>query len=182
MGIMNIVWPVAALYAGPLAVWAYVKIGRPSIKRSKPFWQNVLVGALHCGSGCTIGDLLAEIFLFFVPVTLAGSGVFGAWAIEYGFAIAIGLLFQYYAIKPMRHLSAGKTLAAAFKADILSLTFWQIGMYGWMAISFFVFFHRVLKASDPAFWLMMQLAMLVGLITAYPINWWLLRKGVKEPM
>lgn len=29
---------------------------------------------------------------------------------------------------------------------------------------------------------MMQIAMIAGFITAYPVNWWLLRKGIKEKM
>jgi len=29
---------------------------------------------------------------------------------------------------------------------------------------------------------MMQIAMLIGFLTAYPVNWWLLRAGLKEKM
>jgi hypothetical protein len=29
---------------------------------------------------------------------------------------------------------------------------------------------------------MMQLAMMAGFLTAYPVNWWLLRSGMKETM
>jgi Domain of unknown function (DUF4396) len=29
---------------------------------------------------------------------------------------------------------------------------------------------------------MMQLAMLAGFVTSYPVNWWLIRIGVKERM
>ena len=32
------------------------------------------------------------------------------------------------------------------------------------------------------FWFMMQIAMLAGFVTSYPVNWWLLRSGVKEKM
>lgn len=28
--------------------------------------------------------------------------------------------------------------------------------------------------------LMMKIAMLIGFITAYPVNWWQLKKGIKE--
>jgi hypothetical protein len=33
-----------------------------------------------------------------------------------------------------------------------------------------------------AFWLMMQIAMILGLATTFPMNWWLIRRGVKEAM
>jgi hypothetical protein len=29
---------------------------------------------------------------------------------------------------------------------------------------------------------MMQIAMVVGFLTTYPVNWWLIRKGIKEKM
>lgn len=148
----------------------------------KPFWQSVALGAMHCGSGCSLGDLLVETFVYFVPLVLFGRALFGAWVLDYAVAFLIGILFQYYAIAPMRHLGPKEGLKAALKADTLSLTSWQIGMYGWMAIATFLIFGHELKANDPVFWFMMQLAMVLGFLTAYPVNWWLIRSGVKEKM
>ncbi|MEO8630319.1 MAG: DUF4396 domain-containing protein, partial [Betaproteobacteria bacterium] len=39
-----------------------------------------------------------------------------------------------------------------------------------------------LPKSSPVFWFMMQIAMLFGFLTSYPVNWWLLRTGIKETM
>jgi hypothetical protein len=189
MAVMNIVWPVTALYSGPLGLIAYYTIGRKSSNKHQhhsekqlPMWQSVLTGALHCGSGCTLGDMISAVFLLMVPVTLWNSKLAGDWAVEYVAAFVLGIVFQYYAIKPMKQLGAKDALIAALKADALSLTFWQIGMYGWMAVANFLIFHHLLKASEPAFWLMMQIGMLCGLLTAYPVNWFLIKKGVKERM
>jgi hypothetical protein len=71
---------------------------------------------------------------------------------------------------------------AAVKADALSLAAWQVGMYGWMALVIFVIFHHDFPKSDVRFWFLMQLAMLVGFCTSYPVNWWLLRTCRKEAM
>ena len=188
MWIMNLVWPLTALYAGPFSLLLYFGLGRTADKNNlnndtkKPFWQSVLTGTLHCGSGCAFGDLIAANLLLIIHVTLFGSKLYGEWAIDFVLAFLIGIIFQYFAIKPMRKLSAKDTLLAALKADTLSLTFWQLGMYGWMAVCDFVIFDHILKASTPVFWLMMQIAMLFGLLTAYPINWWLIKKGIKEAM
>jgi hypothetical protein len=38
------------------------------------------------------------------------------------------------------------------------------------------------EVDSPEFWFMMQLAMLIGFVTAYPVNWWLIRVGIKEAM
>jgi len=181
MKIMNVVWPVTALYSGPIGLLLYLYIGRKQTK-NKPFWQSVLTGTLHCGGGCTLGDLLAANLLLLFPLKIFGSQLAAEWTVEYIAAFTLGIIFQYYAIKPMKNLSIKEGFAAALKADALSLTFWQIGMYGWMAISYFLIFHRLLKATEPVFWLMMQFGMLLGLITALPVNWWLIKKGIKEAM
>ena len=197
MWIMNVVWPLSALYAGPLGAWAYFRLGRqasdervkaarsrdetPPHKR-KPFWQSVAIGATHCGSGCTLGDIVAEWTVFFLPVTLFGSQVFGTWALDYALAFLFGIAFQYFTIKPARGLSMSDGLKSALKADVLSLTAWQIGMYGWMAVVLFVIFDHELSKTSPVFWFMMQLAMIAGFLTSYPVNWWLIRTGIKERM
>jgi hypothetical protein len=142
----------------------------------------VAVGAMHCGSGCTLGDICAEWLIFFVPFTILGEKIFGAWVIDYILAFVFGIAFQFFTIKPMRQVSTMEGLKAALKADTLSLTSWQLGMYGWMALVTFVMFARELEKTNPVFWFMMQIAMLCGFLTSYPINWWLLRKKIKETM
>jgi hypothetical protein len=193
MAIMNVVWPLTALYAGPLALLAYYKIGRLSTRNSqerqgqrtkpaKPFWQAVVVGATHCGSGCALGDLIAEWFVVAVPLTFLGRKLFGAWLLDFALAFLFGIAFQYFSIKPMRNLSPAQGLWAALKADTLSLVSWQTGMYGWMAFAIFGIFGHELAKTDPVFWFMMQIAMLAGFITAFPVNWWLIKAGIKEKM
>ncbi len=197
MKIMNLVWPITALYSGPLGLWAYYRLGRLSTRESvhrakelgqpppgknRPIWQSTFLGATHCGSGCTLGDIWAEWAVFFFPITLFGKTIFGAWALDFVLAFVIGVLFQYWTIKPMRDITVGRGIVEALKADFLSLTSWQIGMYGWMAIVTFGLFGHEIEKTSPLFWFMMQIAMLFGLMTSYPVNWWLLRKGIKERM
>jgi hypothetical protein len=210
MGIMNVVWPVTALFGTIWVTWQYVRYGRlgrdklaraamdrgepmPSLART-PFPIMVANGALHCGSGCMLGDICAEWLVFLAPSVavffgwhwLFGREIFAAWVVDFVFAYAFGVVFQYFSIKPMRDLTPGKAIWAAIKADTLSLTSWQIGMYGFMAFANFYVFHRVLgttmQTDTPEFWFAMQIAMLCGFATAYPMNWLLIRTGVKEKM
>ncbi len=210
MWIMNIVWPVTALFGGALVVWAYFGYGRlatdakaqaamarhqpmPSMALT-PFAVMVGKGTLHCGSGCTLGDICAEWLGFFVPVVATWFGwhwlfqekMFAVWVLDFIFAFGFGVAFQYFTIVPMRGLSPGQGLLAALKADTLSLTAWQVGMYGFMAIASFVLWRRLLGAelrvNSPEFWFMMQIAMWAGFATSYPVNWWLVRAGIKEKM
>lgn len=140
------------------------------------------VAATHCGSGCTLGDLTAEWIVFAAPLVLFGQKIFGSWLLDFLFAYLFGIAFQYFTIKPMKNLSPGQGLWAAVKADTLSLTAWQVGMYGWMAITTFLIFGHELPKTGPVFWFMMQIAMLAGFLTSYLVNWWLLRQGWKEVM
>ena len=101
---------------------------------------------------------------------------------DYILAYAFGIVFQFFAIAPMHHLSFLPGMQAAIKADRLTLTAFEIGLFGWMAGSYFVLFHPPLKPNQPVFWLMMQIGMVLGFITSYPANWLLIRLGIKEAM
>ncbi|MBD1548762.1 DUF4396 domain-containing protein [Roseibium aggregatum] len=210
MMIMNIVWPVTALFGSVPLLWFYFRYGRlathevahAAMKRGEempskvetPFPVIVGKGALHCGSGCMIGDVIAEWLAFAVPATALLFGwktvfedkIFAAWGLDFVFAFALGIVFQYLAIVPMRNLSMKEGLIAALKADTLSLVSWQVGMYGMMALLQFLVFPAAFATradvNTPEFWFAMQLAMLAGLLTSYPVNWYLITVGIKERM
>ncbi len=210
MWIMNVVWPVVALFGAIIALWAYVQYGRlatranvqaakrqgkaPPNMQHTPFSVMVGKGAAHCGSGCCLGDICAEWLTFAAPGIAVALGwgslfrekIFAVWILDFIFAFALGIVFQYFTIKPMRSLSVANGIKQALKADTLSLSAWQIGMYGYMAIAqFFIFrgmLHTPLEVNSAEFWFMMQIAMLAGFVTSYPVNWWLIRKGIKEKM
>lgn len=194
MKVMEAVWPVTALYAGPLAVVAYHRFGRPKSRRwlaehdrneppDKPWWATVSEGVSHCGAGCTLGDIIAEFAVFFLALKVAGETLFAEYIGDYVLAVALGLAFQYFAIAPMRGLGLRKGIIAAAKADILSLTAFEVGLFGWMALTSLVFFPAPhLHTDSPVYWFMMQIGMCLGFLTAYPANSWLIRRGIKEAM
>lgn len=180
MKVMNVVWPITGLYGGPLAVWAWFAIGRPQ-RNDKPFWQKVLVASTHCSAGCTVGDVAAIWGVFWTGLLLFRSPTATDYVSEFVMAYLFGIAFQYFSIVPMRHLPPGKGILAALKADTISLTAYEVGMFVAMALLTQAAGGRT-PPTDPMHWLIMQVAMLVGLATAYPANWWLLRKGWKEAM
>ena len=206
MWIMDVVWPVTALFGTVWVAWQYFAYGRlathekmqaamdrkqdPPSKRDTPFAVMVANGALHCGSGCMLGDIVAEWLVFAVPAvavafgyqSIFGDRIFAVWVVDYLFAYGFGIFFQYFTIAPMRGLGLGRGMIAAIKADTLSLTAWQIGMYGFMALAYFYVFGTKLQTDTVEFWFMMQIAMICGFLTAYPVNWWLIQSGIKERM
>lgn len=152
-------------------------------RMNQPHWQSVALSALHCGAGCTLADIIGEWLTNYVPVTVAGNQLVGNWVLDFILALIIGVYFQFYAIREMEKISIGHALSRAFKADFFSLLSWQIGMYGWMAIVYFVLFVNEPFPKDTwIFWFMMQLAMLFGFFCAYPMNVLLIKLGVKKGM
>lgn len=197
MTVMKWVWPLTFLWGGLFALIMYVWFGRAPRQHAaiadhhhhhhpqRPMWQSVALGATHCGAGCSLADVLVEggLFVLGISFTVLGHAVFGNWIVDYVMALVIGVAFQYGAQAPMSDAPRRIVLWQSFKSDVLSLSFWQIGMYGWMAISFFVLFgEHGLRPDQWSFWLMMQIAMLCGFFTTYPVNWLLIRAGVKEAM
>lgn len=194
MGVMEAVWPVTALYFGPLALPMYYRYGRPNTGKwlaehnrdsppDKPGWATTAVGVSHCGAGCTLGDIFAEFLVFALGLQLVGRAFLPELIGDYAAALALGILFQYFAIAPMRGLSFRKGIVAAAKADVLSLTAFEVGLFGWMALMAFVFFPSPpLHPDSPVYWFLMQIGMIIGFATAWPANVWLIRRGIKEAM
>ncbi|TQS73738.1 DUF4396 domain-containing protein [Rhodobacteraceae bacterium] len=209
MAIMAWVWPICALFGHVIVAWFYFKHARAPAhphhhthnhhdmahdQGSGATVVSVAKGSLHCGAGCTLGDIIAESLVIAFPLILLplgypgfwGDQIFAIWMLDFILAFAIGVVFQYFAIKPMRDLSVGQAIKSAIKADAASLSAWQLGMYGVMAVFHFgLFSHHwgiTVTATRPEFWFAMQCAMGAGFVTAYPVNWLLISRGIKEAM
>lgn len=99
MGIMNIVWPVTALYGSVFALRAYFRYGRRKAKdlqkpmseeehkkmmkdaKEHPKPNQIGVAASPCGAGCTLGDIVADFIIFGFALTL--------WARTFGRALSL---------------------------------------------------------------------------------------------
>jgi hypothetical protein len=202
MWIMHLVWPITAMYFGPIAAWFYLRTRPVSLatsprpdqttkelmKKMEPTREQVSVSVFHCGAGCTIGDILGEAGLFLIGgsvATFVGGSEFATKLVtEFLLAYILGVFFQYFTIVPMRGLSPGKGIIAAMRADTISIAAFEVGMFAWMALTRFVLFAEPTRIHPnmAVFWFMMQIAMIIGWATSYPANVWLLRKGWKEKM
>lgn len=204
MGIMDAVWPITALYWGPVAVWQYYKRGRV---RSEPVlariggmdhaaeieggqepeiggtgWWPISKGVSHCGAGCTLGDIIGEWIVFATGFALAGIALPADMLLDFILAWSLGIVFQYFTIAPMRGVSGVKGVWLAIRADTLSILSFQLGLFAGMAIYNQLLWQPPLPHDSAAYWFLMQLSMIVGFFTAMPVNAWLIRKGWKEAM
>jgi hypothetical protein len=118
MWIMNVVWPITALFGTLVWLWGYFRYGRltthermhtakqASLNEQKPFPIIVGEGTSHCGAGCTLGDICAEWLAFAVPgipVALGWHSIFtekmlAVWILDFLFAYLFGIVFQYFTI------------------------------------------------------------------------------------
>jgi hypothetical protein len=202
MWIMNIVWPATALYFSGIALWGYFKFGRSSRRGEQaqasarsahaaggeqgtqgPSLKQVALATSHCGAGCALADIAVESLVFAAGLTILGVSLWASYVWDFAAAWSLGIVFQYFTIVPMRHLSPGQGILAAAKADTLSILAFQVGMYAWMALVFFKLFpHPHLHPNQPQFWFMMQIGMICGFFTSFPMNRVLIQRGWKERM
>lgn len=211
MWIMNLVWPITALYFGPVALWGYYKSGpkmtrqhyeqmqreihsesrrqkgdgrrNQEIQQDDPSREQVAVADTHCGAGCTLGDISAEWWVFAMGLTFFGGEFATRILLDFLLAWSFGIVFQYLTIVPMRGLSFGKGVLHAIRADTLSIVSFEIGLFAFMALTYYVLFPAPhLKPTEAVFWFMMQVGMVLGFFTSYPVNNFLIRKGWKEKM
>lgn len=185
MWIMEAVYPLTALYWGPIALWFYLRHGRGHgghDDSDELRWHHTAKGTTHCGAGCTAGDIIAEWLVFALALTIAGKALFADFALDFAFAWLLGIVFQYFSIVPMRDMGPLEGLKAAVKADTLSIVAFQIGLFAGMALYQEVIFPEPLPKTSPSYWLFMQLSMILGFFTSYPVNSWLIRRGWKEKM
>lgn len=212
MWIMNLVHPITALYWGPVWLVAYFRHGRRSSIRSMEDqaarlaregadpdrlrergrstddrelgrW-HVANADSHCGAGCTLGDIGGEWIVWALgPWLIAGATVWPEMILDFPLAWGLGIVFQFFTIVPMRQ-DVGKLrgIWLAIRADTLSILAFQVGLFGWMILSSEVIWQPPLPIDSPAHWWMMQVGMIIGFFTAYPVNRWLIKRGWKEKM
>jgi len=174
-------WVLITLYMGPIALALYVmsdKEPRPGTHEEfiKPLWKQGVGSTVHCVAGDATGIIAAAA----ITATLG----FPMWIdliVEYAAGFAFGLfIFQALFMKDMMGGSYIKALARSVIPEWLSMNMMMAGMAVTMI---YLMMGRDMRAMDPAeplFWLVMSLGVIVGFVTAYPVNVWMVARGLKH--
>jgi hypothetical protein len=113
MAVMEAVWPITALYLGPLAWFAYRRWGRLNNREyqrqtgDEPDYGepvSVGVGVSHCDAGCTLGDIIGAWLVFVVSWQLLGLALRRSTSPVSCWPARLASPFQYFSIAPMRDL------------------------------------------------------------------------------
>ena len=70
----------------------------------------------------------AETLIYVTGITLFGATIWASFAFDYSFALLLGIAFQFAAVRPMSRLTFGRAVGQAAKADLLSLTAFEVGL------------------------------------------------------
>ncbi len=175
-------WILVTAYTGVIGAALYVLSCKPPIVKDHarfvaPLWKQALGSTIHCMAGDATGIIVAAV----ITATLG----FPMWAdttSEYIFGFAFGvLIFQALFMQKMLGGSYLSALKKSFLPEWLSMNLVMAGMIPVMVI----LMSRnmsAMEATSPRFWGVMSLASLVGLVFAYPINWWLVANKLKDGM
>jgi hypothetical protein len=103
-------------------------------------------------------------------------------ALEYFLGFAFGwTIFQALFMKDMAGGSYARSLKSTFIPELLSMNCLMGGMIPVMVLAW----RSVPEAHDPThglFWFRMSVALMVGFVCAYPMNWWLVANHLKHGM
>lgn len=127
---------------------------------------------LHCLTGCAIGE--------FAGLAIGVTLDLDPWS-TMALATVLGFASGYtLGLRPL--VQQGLTWTAAFKAIWLGETISIAAME--FAMNFTDYHVGGVQAASiftPVFWLGYALALPAGFIVAWPVNYWLLRRNVKQP-
>jgi hypothetical protein len=169
-------------YTGPIGAFLYVLGCREPLPGQhsgyvQARWRQVLGSTMHCvagdGVGILAGAVIGSLMSLNRPLEVALE-----YALGFGFGWAI---FQSLFMRSMAGGSYVAALKRTFIAEFVSMNFVMAGMVLigsllWSGIG------SKLGPLTLAFWFVMSMALLAGFIMAYPINWWLVAKGIKHGM
>jgi hypothetical protein len=182
MTVMKWGWIAVTAYTGPIGLFFYL-IGckEPLSRTHEQFvaapWRQALGSTIHCMAGDASGIILAAAVTALVGLPMGLDLV-----VEYAFGFGFGLLiFQALFMRDMLGGSYWQAVRRTLLPEFLSMNMVMAGMAPVMAL----LMARDMAAMEPTslrFWAVMSLATLVGGALAYPMNAWLVERGLKHGM
>jgi len=170
------------LYTGPVGAFLYVLGCREPLpgmheKYVSVRWRQVLGSTMHCVAGDGVGILVGAVL---------GSVLSLSMLLDIGLEYILGFgfgwtIFQALFMKDSMGGTYGKALKTTFISELLSMNCLMAGMVPVAAIA-----KAAVSGGDnpinPEFWFIMSMALLIGFISAYPMNWWLVSNHLKHGM
>ena len=180
--VMKLAWILIVLYTGPVGLLIFFLSCRQPLPGTHDdfiaaHWKQSVGSMMHCVAGDATGIILAAIVTFHLGLPNGLDLI-----IEYATAYVMGLLiFQALFMKSMMGGDYIKAIKKTVFAETVSMNMVMVGMIPVMAIMR----GLIPGGDDPKgllFWGISAIATMAGMITAYPINSWMVGKGLKHGM
>lgn len=154
----EISWVGSALFLGPAALVLYRRYGRqPGADGGSSRSRPVLVDGLPGGTASALAHLVGVPLVIASGLTIAGTDLWVMIAVIAVVAIALLTVHEH---------TQGATTSTALARAALTVAAFDIGMGGWMLL---LHFNNLMPpATDVAFWFLMQIGILAGLLTGAP--------------
>lgn len=172
---------LVTLYMGPIGLLLYVmadKEPRPGEHEQfiKPLWKQGVGSTVHCVAGDATGIILAA-----VAVAIIGLPMWLDLIIEYVGGFLFGLLiFQTLFMRKMMGGTYLENLRRSFIPELISMNCMMAGMAPVMVALMMGRDMRAMWPGEPLFWMVMSLGVIAGFAIAYPVNVWLVARGMKH--
>ena len=169
------------LYMGPMGLLLYVMADKEPAPGThedfvKPLWKQGVGSTVHCVAGDATGIVLAAAI-----TAIMGFPMWIDVIAEYVFGFLLGLLvFQSLFMRATMGGSYPENVRRSFLPELLSMNMMMAGM---APVMIFMMMGRDMRAmwpGEPLFWFVMSLGIVVGFAIAYPVNVWLVAKGMKH--
>jgi hypothetical protein len=140
-------------------------------------WRQTLGSTMHCVAGDGVG-IIAGAVLSAVLVLPRPAETLVEYLLGFGFGWTI---FQALFMRNELGGSYRQALTKTFVPELVSMNLLMAGMVP-TAMILRRFIAGAENPATPAFWFVMSMALLVGFIVAYPMNWWLVANHLKHGM
>lgn len=172
---------LVTLYMGPIGLLLYVmsdKEPQPGTHEEfiAPLWKQGVGSTVHCVAGDATGIILAA-----VVTALVGLPMWADLIVEYIAGFLFGLLiFQALFIRRMMGGTYAENVRRSFLPELISMNCMMAGMAPVMAFLMMGRDMRAMWPGEPLFWMVMSLGVIVGFAIAYPVNVWMVSRGIKH--
>lgn len=168
---MKWVWGFSVAYSGFFGLAIYWMTGRPKIDDDAD-WRRGFRSTAHCYSGCGMGEISGMV----IAVGLLSLSTLWVAVITFSLAYVFG-----YAATVFPMMQEGVGLKTALKDAVYTET-GSIAVMEIVAIGADLWLAGGARIGEARFWSALIISLTLGFVAAWPVNYFLVKRGVKEGM
>ena len=172
---------LVTLYMGPIGLLLYVMADKEPVPGGheefvKPLWKQGVGSTVHCVAGDATGIIVAAVI-----TAVVGLPMWADLIVEYTTGFLFGLLiFQALFMRKMMGGSYLENVRHSFLPELISMNCMMAGMAPVMINLMMGRDMRAMWPGEPLFWVVMSLGIVAGFAIAYPVNVWMVSRGMKH--